>query len=111
MITNADCRKKQLDALQVTGVGVRVRVGVGVGVEQNEMLYKCSLSAQMLDKCSMSPQASIMELREKTSCTNADCRNKHQSWIWTRSMSHVAKSCSCDKLEVLPVLAVATNIK
>ena len=39
-LTNADCRNKQLDDLQVARVGVRVRVGVGV--EKNWMLYHCS---------------------------------------------------------------------
>ena len=39
--TTADCRKKQLDDLQVTRA--RVRVTVGVGVETHWMFYHCSL--------------------------------------------------------------------
>ena len=41
--TTADCRKKQLDDLQVTRARVRVRVTVGVGVEKHWMFYHCSL--------------------------------------------------------------------
>ena len=41
--TTADCRKKQLDDLQVTRARVRVRVTVGVGVETHWMFYHCSL--------------------------------------------------------------------
>ena len=87
-------------------------------------------SNNMLDKCSLSPQASIMELRQTACFTSADCRNKHKSWIWSRSMSrgseimelstlacfasarcrHIHKPRSCEHLDALQMMTVATSI-
>jgi hypothetical protein len=84
----------------------------------------------MLDQCSMLPQSSIME-SWKTECfTSADCRDKHQSYIWNRSLNrsseimelgktacfasarcrHKHQSWSCEPLDALQVLTVASSI-
>ena len=84
----------------------------------------------MLDKCSLSPQTSIMELRTTACFTSADCRNKPPSWIWSISMSrsceipdvsttgcfasarcrHKHKSRSCETFDALQVLTAVTSI-
>jgi hypothetical protein len=84
----------------------------------------------MLDKCSLSPQASIMELQSTKCFSSADCRNKHPSWILGRSISkncsvpdlrktgrvasarcrHNHQSWSCETLDALQLLTVAPSI-
>ena len=106
------------------------RVGVGVGIQKTICFTSDRCGNKMLDKCSLSPHASIMGLRKTPCFTSADCRNKDQSWIWSMSMSisfqipdlqktgcvasarcrHKLKSRSSETFDALQVLTVVTSI-
>ena len=83
----------------------------------------------MLSKCSLSPQASSMELSRTQCCTSAHCRHehqhgaakitiyftsarcrtKHQTWSCEQTGCFTAADCRNKQLDALQVLAVATK--